>query len=102
LFKESKTYIHPDVKVNTDTGYQGIQKIHNNSELPKKKRARNTLSKGDKKNNRELGSQRVLNENVIGTLKRFKIIADWYRSRRKRFGLWFNLIARIYNWEPKS
>ena len=51
LFKESKTYIHPDVKVNTDTGQQGIQKIHNNSELPKKKRARNPLSKDDKKNN---------------------------------------------------
>jgi hypothetical protein len=60
------------------------------------------LSKDDKKNNRELESQRVLNENVIGTLKRFKIIADWYRNRRKRFGLQFNLIAGIYNWEVKS
>ena len=55
LFKESKTYIHPDIKVNTDTGQQGIQKIHNNSELPKKKRARNRLSKDDNKN-RELAS----------------------------------------------
>ena len=102
LFKESKTYIHPDVKVITDTGYQGIQKIHNNSELPKKKSAKNPLSKDDKKNNRELASQRVLNENVIGTLKRFKIIADRYRNRRKRFGLRFNLIAGIYNRELKS
>ena len=102
LFKKSKTYIHPDVKVITDTGYQGIQKIHNNSELPKKKSAKNPLSKDDKKNNRELASQRVLNENVIGTLKRFKIIADRYRNRRKRFGLRFNLIAGIYNRELKS
>ncbi len=37
LFKKSKILIHPKVKVITDTGYQGIQKIHNNSELPKKK-----------------------------------------------------------------
>ncbi len=37
LFKESKILIHPKVKAITDSGYQGIQKIHNNSELPKKK-----------------------------------------------------------------
>ncbi|KJV53525.1 IS5 family transposase ISOt6 [Orientia tsutsugamushi] len=37
LFKKSKILINPKVKVITDTGYQGIQKIHNNSELPKKK-----------------------------------------------------------------
>lgn len=32
-------------------------------------------------------------------LKRFKIIADKYWNRRKRFGLRFNLIAGLYNWE---
>jgi len=43
--------------------------------------------------------ERVVNEHVIGALKRFKIIADKYRNRRKRFGLRFNLIAGIYNLE---
>ncbi|KJV50705.1 putative transposase [Orientia tsutsugamushi str. Karp] len=32
-------------------------------------------------------------------LKRFKIIADKYRNRRKRFGLRFNLISGIYNFD---
>ncbi len=82
-----------------DTGYQGIQKIHNNSELPKKKSKKNPLTKNEKKNNRRLAGERVLNENVIGMLKRFKIIADKYRNRRKRFGLRFNLISGIYNFE---
>jgi hypothetical protein len=36
---------------------------------------------------------------VIGSLKRFKIISDRYRNRRKRFGLRFNLIAGIHNLE---
>ncbi|MGL4825804.1 MAG: IS5/IS1182 family transposase, partial [Alphaproteobacteria bacterium] len=36
---------------------------------------------------------------VIGLLKRFKIISDRYRNRRRRFALRFNLIAGIYNWE---
>jgi hypothetical protein len=99
LFKESGVRIHPKIKVLTDTGYQGISKIHCNSELPKKKTKKNPLTKEDKRKNRELSSERVLNENVIGMLKRFKIISDRYRNRRKRFGLRFNLIAAIYNME---
>lgn len=61
--------------------------------MPKKKSKKNPLTKEEKKNNRKLASDRVVNENVIGMLKRFKIIADKYRNRRKRFGLRFNLIA---------
>ena len=99
LFKESKTRIHPEIKTVTDTGYQGIQKLHRKSELPKKKSKKNPLTKEDKKKNQELASERVANENVIGMLKRFKIIADKYRNRRKRFGLRVNLIAGIYNLE---
>lgn len=83
----------------TDTGYQGIQKLHSNTALPKKKTKKSPLTQQDKKNNQQLASQRVLNENVIGMIKRFKIIADRYRNRRKRFGLRFNLIAAIYNFE---
>lgn len=97
LFKESKTHIHPDRHILADTGYQGLQKIHFKSKLPKKKTKKNPLTKEDKKNNRQLASERVLNENVIGVLKRFKIISDRYRNRRKRFALRFNLIAGIYN-----
>ncbi|KJV73756.1 DDE superendonuclease family protein [Orientia tsutsugamushi str. UT76] len=55
--------------------------------------------KNDKKNNRRLAGERVVYENVIAMLKRFKIIADKYRNRRKRFGLRFNLISGIYNFE---
>jgi DDE superfamily endonuclease len=99
LFKESGVHIHPEIKSLTDTGYQGIQRLHQNSALPKKKTKKNPLTKEDKKKNRQLSSERVLNENVIGMIKRFKIIADRYRNRRKRFGLRFNLIAGIYNFE---
>ena len=80
-----------------DTGYQGLQKRHLNTELPKKKTRKRPLSKEEKKKNAEFASKRVLCENVIGALKRFKIIADRYRNRRKRFGLRMNLLAGIYN-----
>jgi hypothetical protein len=99
LFKESKTNIHPEIIAITDTGYLGLQKLHKNTNLPKKKTKKNPLSKQDKRENKLLSSERVLNENVIGMIKRFKIIADRYRNRRKRFNLRFNLIAAIYNFE---
>jgi hypothetical protein len=81
-----------------DTGYQGIHKIHFNSQTPKKRTRKNLLSTTDQRENHLLSSKRVLNENIIGMLKRFKIVADKYRNRRKRFGLRFNLIAGIYNY----
>jgi hypothetical protein len=102
LFKESRTLIHPEVKVLTDTGYQGIQKLHAKAELPKKKTKKNPLTKDDKKKNRKIASERVANENVIGMIKRFKIVSEKYRNRRKRFGLRFNLIAALYNMEQRE
>jgi len=91
--------ISEKILIITDTGYQGLQKIHANTVMPKKRSKKNPLTAEDKKKNRELSSQRVLNEHVIGKIKRFKIISDRYRNRRKRFGLRFNLISGIYNHE---
>ncbi len=97
LVKELGVKLLPEIKTLTDTGYQGINKLHANAELPKK----NPLTKEDKRKNQLLSSEQPseVNENVIGMLKRFKIIANRYRNRRKRFGLRFNLIAAIYNME---
>lgn len=47
LFKESKTYIHPQTKLLVDTGYLGILKRHQNTEIPKKKTKKNPLTKAD-------------------------------------------------------
>jgi hypothetical protein len=99
LFKESKTHIHPETLAELDTGYVGIKKIHANSLLPKKKSKKNPLTADDKANNRKISSERVTNEHAIGFIKRFKALAERYRNRRKRFGLRFNLIAGICNFE---
>ena len=82
-----------------DKGYQGIQKIHSNSKVPQKKPRKGELSSADKKRNRELARNRVVGEHINRKLKIFKILADRYRNRRKRFSLRFNLIAGLYNYE---
>lgn len=82
-----------------DSGYQGLQKTHLKTSLPRKKTKKNPLNKKDRLSNKQHSSIRVICENVFAVLKRFKIISDKYRNRRKRFGLRFNLIAGIYNSE---
>ena len=98
--------MNKDTKALLDTGYVEIEKLHSNSVLPKKKSKKGlkrtdsgVLSVEDKKTNREISSERVVCENVIGMLKRFKILAEKYRNRRRRFGLRFNILAGLYNYE---
>ena len=101
LFKRSKVRLHPETKAVVDSGYQGLQRVHANTAMPKKRSKKNPLAATDKARNRAASSERVPCENVIAMLKRFKIIADRYRNRRRRFGLRFFLIAAIYNMELK-
>lgn len=75
----------------------GLQKLHGKTTMPKKRSKKNPLSKDDKRQNRRISRDRVSCENVIGAVKRFKIVSDRYRNRRKRFGLRFTLIAAAYN-----
>lgn len=97
LFKESKVRWTKERCGITDSGYIGIKKLQNNTRLPKKSSKKKRLTGEEKEENQKISSERVVNENVIGSLKRFKIISDRYRNRRKRFGLRFNLIAGIHN-----
>ncbi len=99
MFKQSKVPLNPTIECLVDKGYQGIQKLHVLSQVPTKKPRRGELTDLDKKRNRELARKRVVCEHINRKLKIFKILADRYRNRRKRFGLRFNLIAGLYNYE---
>jgi len=92
----------PQTIAKVDTGYLGIKKIHTNSAHPIKSSKYHKLTDDEKRFNRKLSSDRVMSEHLIGCIKRFKIVADRYRNRRKRFGLRFNLIAGICNYEATS
>ena len=99
LFKRSKTALSVSLAALTDSGYQGINKLHANSESPKKKSKKHPLTDEEKAANRDISSRRIGCEHVIGRLKVFRIFSERYRNRRKRFGLRFNLIAAICNME---
>ena len=99
LFKHSRTRFAEGVKCLADKGYQGILKVHSNSQTPKKKPPKGQLNAEQKRQNRALVRQRIIMEHVNRVLKVFRILAGPYRNRRRRFGLRLNLIAGIYNFE---
>ena len=97
LFKSSKVRPLESIEILADKGYQGIKKIHSLSFTPKKKPKKKSLTLKEKEYNQELAKQRIYIEHVIRCLKIFRILAQPYRNRRRRFGLRFNLISGLYN-----
>ncbi|WP_416375208.1 transposase family protein [Spiroplasma poulsonii] len=76
LFKESKIPILKNTKLIVDSGYQGIQKNHNNVLIPTKKTKKNPLNKEQKQYNRLVSKIRIIIENIFSILKKFKIITQ--------------------------
>ena len=99
LFKESRTALPPQTECLADSGYLGLVKRHANSRLPHKRSQLHPLTEKQKAENRSLSKERFVVEHVIRSLKIFRILAERYRNRRKRFGLRFNLIAALHNHE---
>lgn len=99
LFQASGVRFAPQTESLQDKGYQGIQKLHANARLPHKKPRGGQLSAAQKLDNRTLSRRRVIIEQVNRCLKIFRILAERYRNRRRRFGLRCNLIAALYNYE---
>ena len=99
LFKLHRIPLLPEQLCLADKGYQGIAKLHSNSCTPTKKRRKTKLDKFERQHNRLLSRLRVVAEHINRRLKIWRILAERYRNRRRRFGLRFNLIAAILNSE---
>ena len=99
LFKASQVvFAHSQICL-ADRGYQGIVKLHPLSCTPSKKPRNAELPESHRQYNCLLASWRVVAEHINRRLKIFRILAERYRNRRKRFGLRFNLIAGLLNYE---
>ncbi|MCZ8099836.1 MAG: IS5 family transposase [Burkholderiales bacterium] len=99
VWKTSRVMMNKRTECLADKGYQGIQKLHENSKIPQKRKSKQELTKEQKKFNRQLSRERVVIENIHRHLKIFRILSSRYRNRRKRFKLRLNLLAGIYNYE---
>ena len=66
LFKENYAGIAQGILCLADTGYLGINNLHANSQIPAKKSKLHPLTPEQKTANRELASQRIFCEHIIG------------------------------------
>jgi DDE superfamily endonuclease len=99
LFKRHHKKQRFNALMMVDKGYQGLQALGIRCLIPFKASKKMPLVFMHKQINREIAKRRMRIEHVNGKLKVFKILAERYRSRRKRMGLRLNLIAAIYNVE---
>jgi len=97
LFKDEFIGVDEFILLLADSGYQGIIAFHANSETPIKKRKNQALTAEEKAYNRELSRRRILIENVNRRIKRFKIMCDRYRNKRKRHGLRMTILCGLHN-----
>jgi len=89
LFKDDFIGIDELIQLLADSGYQGIIKFHLNSKTPIKKRKNQELTAEEKAYNRELSRVR--------SIKRFRIMSDRYRNKRKRHGLRMTILCGLHN-----
>ncbi|WP_338014528.1 transposase family protein [Deinococcus cavernae] len=97
LFKQSRTYVHPETQIKADAGYQGIQQGHALTQTPKKASKHHPLMPAEKAANRQLARERLPVEHVIRFIKIFRILKGTYRHRRRRFQLRLTLLCALYN-----
>ena len=97
LFQYSRLPVRKETNIKVDTGYLGINLLHPNSDIPKKKSKLHPLTLEDKMINKAKATARICVEHINAKIKTFKILGEKYRNRRKRFGLRFNLICALIN-----
>jgi hypothetical protein len=70
--------------------------------LPFKKQKEKELSKQEKELNKAHSKRRIIVENVLSRIKKFKILAGLYRGSRKSFNQIFRNVAALVNFKLKT
>ncbi len=99
IFKQSRLPLNRKIQLLADQGYQGVLKLHANSQTHEKKPKKVTLNKAEHRSNRTLAQRRVIAEHVNCRLKIWRILSERYRNRFRRLRYRFNLIAGMHNYK---
>jgi hypothetical protein len=89
--------IPDDVAILADTGFQGLQHLHPNVLLPKKKPRGGMLTDDERAMNRLIASVRMKVEHAIGGMKRFRCVSDVYRNKNGLDDRFVNTAAGLWN-----
>lgn len=99
IWKKTHPYIPPDIEIDADLGYQGIQKDFPQlkTRIPIKKPRGKQLTKQQKRHNKKLSKERVLVEHAISKVKKFGIIRQDFRNRLNSYDTKMSVVTGIVN-----
>lgn len=76
------TSLPPGIDLFVDTGFQGVDKLHKRTYIPKKRRKDRPLTLEEKEMNKLISSYRVVVEHAIGGIKRYRCISEKLRNHK--------------------
>lgn len=94
--------IPKEVSIIADTGFQGIQKIHENTLIPKKKPRGGFLTDDEKAWNKLISSVRIVVEHAIGSMKRFGAASHIFRNKNGLDDTFMSVCAGLSNLELEN
>lgn len=94
--------IPEEVSLLVDTGFQGVQKQHLNTLIPKKKPKGGFLSESEKAWNSLISSARMKVEHAIGGIKRFNAISHIFRNKKGLDDQFVNICSGLWNLELET
>jgi len=99
IFKDTHPRIPPDVEIEADSGYQGIQDDFPGirSRIPVKKQRGRKLGEKARKRNRKLSKSRVVVEHVLSKMKKFGIMGQEFRNGLGHYGDMTDIVSGLVN-----
>lgn len=84
-------------RAHVDSGYQGLQDDHPDTDIPYKKSKHRPLTTDERAYNHALSRFRVRVEHAIARLKSFRMLSERYRYPRPAYAAKFAIIAGVLN-----
>lgn len=84
-------------RIYADSGYQGLQDEHPDTDIPYKKSKKKPLTKDERAYSHGLSRFRVRVEHAFAKLKSFRMLSERYRYPRASYATKFAIIAGIVN-----
>ena len=101
IFKQSKLgkSLKSAADIYLDSGYQGIQRNfpNLNTHIPHKKSKNKKLTKRERRENRELSSQRISIEHRFAEIKKYRVLSETYRIPKRNYNQDFRNVVSLVN-----
>jgi len=100
IYKKNRAVIPKEVVNVFDLGYLGVEKDFPGqlSALPNRKKRSMGLSRGEIEYNQEHAKKRIVIEHTICRLKKFRILADVFRNKLRKYDKVSNIVSGLINY----